>query len=253
MKMSNNHRWVRIKTLETFLQMLEDGDKVIAQVDCLGNPRVKAADIESFYHSICVGAPFEVRLIYPRSFNSYASEVYEGVDYIKWDTVAGFRPQVNPQLHTKQKVQSHTETSWEGFEKKYFNMDFLYGFYLLQCQTKSQQTTPLKKPVDIPSGGHMVRKSDGKHLYVFETPKGNYHVFEPVGATARLTVSNCKFEFLKEHFMTIKSETTWDAKTLNLKKNPHLVEAIQHLIETFVSSSGIEPDGYFDEINKDHL
>lgn len=251
--MSNNHRWVRIKTLETFLQMLADGNKVIAQVNCLGNPRVIAADIESFHHSICVGAPFEVRLINPRSFNSYASEVYEDVDYIKWDTVAGFRPQVNPQLHTKQKVQSHTETSWEGFEKKYFNTDFLYGFYLLQRQVKGQVLQSLEKPVDIPSSGHLVRKSDGKHLYVFETPKGNYHVFEPVGATARLTVSNCKFEFLKEHFATVKSETTWDAKPLDLTKTPYLVEAIQHLKETFVSNSGITPDEYFDEINKDHL
>lgn len=251
--MSTNHRWVRIKTLETFLQMVADPDKVIAQVGCLGNPRVRAADIESFHHSIYIGAPFEVRLVHPSSLNSYVSDIYEGVNYIKWNTLAGFRPQLDPELHTQQKVQSHTETSWEEFERKYFNIDFLYGFYLLQCQTKSQQTAPLKNPVDIPSGGHMVRKSDGKHLYVFETPKGNYHVFEPVGATARLTVSNCKFEFLKEHFMTVKSEATWDAKTSDLTKTPYLVEAIQHLIETFVSNSGITPDEYYDELNKDHL
>lgn len=51
----------------------------------------------------------------------------------------------------------------------------------------------------------------------------------------------------------VKIEPTWVALNLNLDTDEGFAEAIQHIEQTFVSTSGITPDEYFDEINKDHL
>ena len=50
----------------------------------------------------------------------------------------------------------------------------------------------------------------------------------------------------------VRVEPNWVAINLNLNNDEGFAKTIQHIEQTFQSNSGIKPDEYFDEINKDH-
>lgn len=144
-------------------------------------------------------------------------------------------------------VHTHNYSDLQLLNQLRFDLSTTYGFYLLQKSLGGG----FKNIIDsssIPEDGFVLSRYHHLKRKVFEYPKGFYHLFTESGDH----LCSLSLNELDEIYM-VKIEPTWVALNLNLDTDEGFAEAIQHIEQTFVSTSGITPDEYFDEINKDHL
>ena len=238
--MSNNHRWVRIPSLSVLSQLLAEKAVIVEVCPIHNHHNFKAQDAESF-KDIVFYTQTEVRLIDPASFINY-----EKVSTITYNSILGFKD--SPEgIVIPADVHTHNYSNSQLLNQLRFDLSTTYGFYLLQKSLGGG----FKNIIDsssIPEDGFVLSRYHHLKRKVFEYPEGFYHLFTESG-------ENTSCLSLKElsDLYIVQVEPTWEAFSLNLDTDEGFAEAIQHIEQTFVSNSGITPDEYFDEINKDHL
>ena len=238
--MSNNHRWVRVPSLSVLSQLLAEKAVIVEVCPTHSHRNFKAQDAGSF-KDIVLYTQTEVRLIDPASFIQYKI-----VSTITYNSILGLK-NTQEGIVVPNDVHTHNYSDLQLLNQLRFDLSTTYGFYLLQKSLGGG----FKNIIDsssIPEDGFVLSRYHHLKRKVFEYPKGFYHLFTESGDH----LCSLSLNELDEIYM-VKIEPTWVALNLNLDTDEGFAEAIQHIEQTFVSTSGITPDEYFDEINKDHL
>lgn len=238
--MSNNHRWVRVPSLSVLSQLLAEKAVIVEVCPTHSYHNFKAQDVESF-KDVVGYTQTEVRLIDPASFIQYKK-----VSTITYNTLLGLKD-TQEGLVLPAEVATHHWVSLQALNQFRFDLGVTYGFYVLQKQ-KSGGFKNMTKREDIPEDGFVFSRHHHLKRKVFEYPNGFYHIFTESG----FNTSCLSLKELQDLYI-IQVEPTWEALSLNLDTDEGFAEAVQHIEQTFVSTSGITPDEYFDESNKDHL
>ena len=238
--MSNNHRWVRIPSLSVLNQFLAEKAVIVEVCPTHNHHNFKAQDAESFKTFVSFTQAV-VCLIDPSSFKNYKK-----VGVTTYNSILSFKD-TQEGLVLPAEVDTHHWVSLQALNQLRFDLDVTYGFYVLQEQ-KSGGFKNIVNSNSIPEDGFVLSRYHHLKRKVFEYPEGFYHLFTESG-------ENTSCLSLKElsDLYIVQVEPTWEALSLNLDTDEGFAEAIQHIEQTFVSNSGITPDEYFDEINKDHL
>lgn len=239
--MSNNHRWVRVPSISVLSQLLAEKAVIVEVCPLHHHHNFKAQDVESF-KDIVLYTQTEVRLIDPSSFINYKKvgvTTYNSILSLK-DTQEG--------LVLPAEVDTHHWVSLQALNQLRFDLSTIYGFYLLQ-KAQGGGFKNIVNSSSIPEDGFVLSRYHHLKRKVFEYPEGFYHLFTESGENT----SCLSLKELQDLYIVHQVEPTWEAFSLNLDTDEGFAEAIQHIEQTFVSTSGITPDEYFDEINKDHL
>ena len=238
--MSNNHRWVRIPSLSILSQLLAEKAVIVEVCPNHNHHNFKAQDAESF-KDIVGYTQTEVRLIDPASFINY-----EKVSTITYNSILGFK-NTQEGIVMPADVHTHNYSNLQLLNQLRFDLSTTYGFYLLQ-KSQGGGFKNIVNSNSIPEDGFVLSRCHHLKRKVFEYPEGFYHLFTDSGhSTSCLSLKELQDLYI------IQVEPTWEALSLNLDTDEGFAEIIQHIEQTFVSNSGITPDEYFDEINKDHL
>lgn len=250
--MSNNHRWVRIKTLEEMMELLEVENVVIAQISETSGLKTPE-DVDNFlefFKYYNESGNLIISIIDPKSYRTYQNtRFFKDCWAHLWFEWAILRKENFTQgeipFIRQQHWHCHQQLISSRFAKNKFN-----GFYLLQ-ETKMEETFgKITKPEDIPADG-IIYNTSGAARKVFEHPKGEYQISK--AESFSLVNTDVTFQQLQKQYVLKGRQPVWHPLCYNIAEEKALDEVIIHLRETFVSTSGITPDEYFDEINKDHL
>lgn len=251
--MSNNHRWVRIKTLEEMMELLEIENVVIAQLSetsGLNIPEDADNFLEFFkYHN--ESGSLDVSIVDSKSYRTYQNTRFLKDRWahlwFEWVLLRqeNFNNGGNPFIR-QQHWHCHHQLISSRFSKKKFN-----GFFYLLQEVKMEETFgKIEKPEDIPANG-IIYNTSGDARKVFEHPKGEYQVSK--AESFSLVNTDVTFQQLQNQYRIKMQQPVWQPLCYDISDEKALDEVIVHLKETFVSTSGITPEEYFDEINKDHL
>lgn len=253
--MSNNHRWVRIQTLEEMTKLLKVENVVIAQLSEISGLNIPedADNFLEFFKYYNESGSLDVSIVDPKAYRTYQNTRFLGNRWAHlWFEWAILRKENFTQgeipFIRQQHWHCHHQLTSSRFAKNKFN-----GFYLLQ-ETKMEETFgKITKPEDIPADGiiYNLQTPSGTARKVFEHPKGEYQVSK--AESFSLVNTDVTFQQLQKQYVLKVQQPVWHPLCYDIADGKALDEVIVHLKETFVSTSGITPDEYYDELNKDHL
>jgi len=226
--------------LSVLSQLLAEKAVIVEVCPTHSHHNFKAQDVESF-KDVVGYTQTEVRLIDPASFIQYKK-----VSTITYNTLLGLKD-TQEGIVIAANVHTHSYSNLQLLNQLRFDLSTLYGFYLLQ-KTQGGVFKNIIDSSSIPEDGFVFSRHHHLKRKVFEYPNGFYHLFTESGFN-----TNCLSLKELQDLYIIQVEPTWEPLSLDLDTNEGFAEAVQHIEQTFVSTSGITPDEYFDEINKDHL
>lgn len=238
--MSNNHRWVRVPSLSVLSQLLAEKAVIVEVCPTHSHHNFKAQDAESF-KDVVGYTQTEVRLIDPMSFKDYTR-----AQTITYNSILGLKD-TQEGIVIAADVHTHNYSNLQLLNQLRFDLSTLYGFYLLQ-KSQGGGFKNIINSSSIPEDGFVFSRFHHLKRKVFEHPTDLYHIFAETGVYS----SSLSLKELQDLYI-VQVELTWEPLSLDLDTDEGFAEAVQHIEQTFVSTSGITPDEYFDEINKDHL
>jgi len=251
--MSTSHRWVRIKTLEEMMKLLEINNVVIAEVVSdifkLSAPNDAESFID-FFNYYNGGKDLRVSIIDPKSYRNYKNTKFlastDPHHYATWVVLT-------EHILTKGKYPYLRGSFWDSSRlliHNRFNMSNFNGFYVLEEVRLCTSFNSIETPEDIPEDG-IVYNLGNVARKIFEHPKGRYNIFKE--DTYEELVKGLVFDKVQNQYKVREDRGTWVPLTYDLSNEKSLDDVIAHLRETFVSTSGITPDEFYDEVNKDVL
>lgn len=246
-QLNNNQRWLRINNYEVFTRLITVPNVVIVAVE-FPFTHSKPLDTESFGHF----NKFEraiVSLLDPLSVRTYKNpELYsssqELINYTTTYTCFG--------TLDGEKSTTHIYKSLWHFEKlkdDRFNPIKPSGFYLLEQAVVTEKFLPIETIYDLPDD-MTVYHPQGFHdleCKLFEYPLGNFTAVDEDGDIA---FSRLNFEEVCSNLVRkVTTVNHYAPLCFSIRTVEGMRLAIEHMRDTFVSSSGKTKDEYFDEMN----
>ena len=246
-QLNNNQRWLRINNFIDLINYLKVPNVVITEVrfeDSTSTP----IDTESFEHLNKFEKVF-VSLVDPLSFRLYQNfEVYgTSQKVIKYTHTFTCFSSTSP----SGTILNLSNPTW--FENQFihdrFNSAKASGFYLLEQAVVTEKFLPIETIYDIPDD-MTVYYPQGFHdleCQLFEYPLGNFTAVDEDGDIA---FSHLNFEDVCSNLVRkVTTVSHYAPLCFNINTTEGMRLAIEHMRDTFVSSTGKTKDEYFDEMN----
>ena len=246
-QLNNNQRWLRINNFIDLINYLKVPNVVITEVsfeDSTSTP----IDTESFEHLNKFEKVF-VSLVDPLSFRLYQNfEVYgTSQKVVKYThTFTCFSS-----TSTSGTILNLSNPTW--FENQFihdcFNSARASGFYLLEQAVVTEKFLPIETIYDLPDD-MTVYYQQGFHdleCQLFEYPLGNFTAVDEDGDIA---FNRLNFEDVCSNLVRkVTTVSHYAPLCFNINTAEGMRLAIEHMRDTFVSSTGKTKDEYFDEMN----